>query len=221
MLPTPSAINAKEARDQRVFDAVRQLLSVQGLQLSMDAVAAQAGCSKQTLYSRYGSKRDLLRQVMHQHALSTAASLSTADGQPLRTILLDFAIGYLEHRNQPHVAQTSQLIVSSAHEFRQEAQTLYQGSAGSLLNHLVEWIEIQIGKGRLIHDDPHFMAELLLSMIAGLDFDRQRFHAPHRDDAHARRRWAEFSIDCFLRAFMTSPDSGMAPNTNTPRSFSR
>ncbi len=219
MIPTPPAASAKQARDQRVFDAVRELLSVQGLQLSMDAVAAQAGCSKQTLYSRYGSKRDLLRQVMHQHALITAAPLSTAEGQPLRAILLDFAIGYLEHRNQPHVAQTSQLIVSSAHEFRHEAQTLYQGSAGSLLGHLVDWIEIQIDRGRLIHDDPHFMAELLLSMIAGLDFDRQRFHAPHRDDEPSRRRWAEFSIDCFLRAFM--PDSGMAPNTNTLRSFPR
>ena len=53
-----------EARDQRVFDAVRELLATQGMHLSMDAVAAHVGCSKQTLYSRYGSKRELLSLAM-------------------------------------------------------------------------------------------------------------------------------------------------------------
>ncbi|WP_146256261.1 TetR/AcrR family transcriptional regulator, partial [Stenotrophomonas maltophilia] len=55
---------ALDARDERVFDAVRELLARQGMQMSMDAVAQQAGCSKQTLYSRYGSKQELLRRVI-------------------------------------------------------------------------------------------------------------------------------------------------------------
>ena len=60
MHPTRPRSRPAEARDQRVFDAVRELLATQGMHLSMDAVAAYVGCSKQTLYSRYGSKRELL-----------------------------------------------------------------------------------------------------------------------------------------------------------------
>ena len=37
-------------------------------------------------------------------------------------------------------------------------------------------------RGQLRHDDPHFAAELLLGMIVGLDFERQRFAVPHRDN---------------------------------------
>ena len=56
-------------------------------------------------------------------------------------------------------------------------------------------------RGLLRHDDPHAAAELLLGMIIGLDFDRQRFLVPHRDSAGAQGRWAEFAVDSFLRAF--------------------
>ena len=60
----PAYLVALDARDERVFDAVRELLAQQGIQMSMDAVAQHAGCSKQTLYSRYGSKQQLLRRVI-------------------------------------------------------------------------------------------------------------------------------------------------------------
>ena len=56
-------------------------------------------------------------------------------------------------------------------------------------------------RGLLRHDDPHCAAELLLGMIVGLDFDRQRFMVPHRDTTQAQAQWAEFAVDGFLRAF--------------------
>jgi AcrR family transcriptional regulator len=218
--PTAAA-SANAARDQRVFDAVRELLAIQGMRLSMDAVAAQAGCSKQTLYSRYGCKRDLLRKAMQLHVSTATSALSTCRQTPLRQILLEFAVGYLEHRNQPHIRQTSQVIGASAHEFREEAQFMYEGSVEALRDHVAEWMRTEISHGRLTHDDPHFMAELLISMIAGQEFERQRFHVPHRDQAQQRRQWAEFAIDSFIRAFAVSPEAAVLPNKNNTRSSSR
>lgn len=213
-----------DARDQRVFDAVRDLLAVQGMRLSMDAVATQAGCSKQTLYSRYGCKHDLLRRVMQQHVSTATAGLSVEEGSDLRETLLGFAIGYLENKSRPQVLQARQLLLSEARAFPEETQALYRGGAVALHAHIAEWMATAIRQGRLRHDDPHFMAELLLSMIAGLDFERRCFNAPHRGDAASRRRWAEFSIDGFLRAFAPEPATQMTSHTNTqtntPRSYS-
>ena len=210
---------ALDARDERVFDAVRVLLANQGMQMSMDAVAQQAGCSKQTLYSRYGSKQELLRRVMQRHvANATGAMLRALRSDDLRESLLQFATDFLEHFNQPHVGQACRLIAADAAHFPEEARTLYRHGTGALTLHLAEWIETVCRRGLLRHDNPHFMAELLLSMIAGQDFDKQRFHTPHRDDALLRRRWAEFSVDSFLRAF--APDPSPAPSTNQPRSSS-
>ena len=197
-----------EARDQRVFDAVRELLAVHGMHLSMDAVAAHVGCSKQTLYSRYGCKRELLGRVMQHGASLATAPLTSGDDRPLRETLLDFAVQYLEHRNQPRARQAAQLIVTGVAEFREEACALYSGSAGALRDQLAEWMRTEMARGRIIHDDPHFIAEMLVSMIAGHDFERQRFHAPHRDQPTQRRQWAEFAVDAFLRAF-PAPPSGI------------
>ncbi|WP_276517811.1 TetR/AcrR family transcriptional regulator [Stenotrophomonas acidaminiphila] len=203
--PTPSRPTPAEARDQRVFDAVRELLATQGMHLSMDAVAAYVGCSKQTLYSRYGSKRELLSLAMRRHASVAAAPLAAGDERPLREVLLDFAVHYLEHRNQPRVRQAAQVIASGTLEFREEARALYHDSADVLRDQLAEWMRTEMARGRIIHDDAHFMAEMLISMIAGQDFERQRFHAPYRDVPELRRRWAEFAVDAFLRAFPAPP----------------
>ncbi len=216
--PSPPA-SALDARDHRVFDAVRDLMSTQGMQLSMEAVAQQAGCSKQTLYSRYGSKQELLRRVMQRHLCRATAALRARDGEDVRGCLLQFAIDHLEHFNDPQVMQARRLIATEAAQFPQEARALYRDGAGALTLHLAEWIDIRIQRGLLRHDDPHFMAELLLSMIAGLDFEKQRLHTPHRDDAAVRRRWAEFSVDSFLRAFAVPP-AAPALHSNQLRSFS-
>ena len=220
-MPNPSTSPAPiDARDERVFEAVRELLAEQGIRLSMDAVAAAAGCSKQTLYSRYGCKRELLRQAMQLHISNATAALVVDEDKALRQVLLDFAVGYLENRNKPAARRTAQLIGASAHEFRDEAQYMYLGSSEALRNHVAEWMHTEVLRGRLDHDDPHFMAELLISMIAGQDFERQRFHAPHRDDPLHRRRWAEFAIDGFLRAFAPAQEAPTASNKNNTRSFS-
>ena len=216
--PTPR--RAKDARQQRVHEAVRVLVREQGVLVSMDAVAARAGCSKQTLYSRYGCKRDLLRKAMQLHVSTATSALAVSSEKPLQEILLGFALGYLEHRNQPRVRQTAQVIVAGIQEFREESKFMYLGSVETLCDHMAEWMQTEIARGRLHHDDPQFMAELLLSMLAGQDFERQRFHVPHRDDAAQRRRWAEFAIDSFLRAFATHGDAVALTHKNNSRSYS-
>lgn len=219
MNPPHPAASPLDARDHRVFDAVRDLFATQGMQISMDAVAQQAGCSKQTLYSRYGSKQELLRRVMQRHVNRATAGLRSLDQGDLRCSLLQFASGYLEHCNQPHVAQARRLIAADSPQFPEEARAMYRDGAGALVLHVAEWLQARTALGQLGHDDPHFMAELLLSMIAGLDFEKQRFHTPHRADATERRRWAEFSVDSFLRAFAT-PETAAASHSNQHRSFS-
>lgn len=215
----PPAAAVLDARDHRVFDAVRDLMAVQGMQLSMESVAQQAGCSKQTLYSRYGSKQELLRRVMQRHLCRATAGLRALEGDDLRGSLLQFALDYLDHFNEPHVAQARRLIAAESAQFPDEARALYRDGAGALALHLAEWIQQRSRDGLLRHDDPHFMAELLLSMIAGLDFEKQRFHTPHRADASQRRRWAEFSVDSFLRAFAV-PEALPILHSNQHRSFS-
>lgn len=207
-LPSPASL-----RRQRVHAAVRELMSKQGFRVSMDAVAARAGCSKQTLYAHFGSKQELMRSVMQEHLDMATASLDGKTGGP-RAILLGFAMEHLQRLSDPSVVATRQLLSAEASQFPEEARTLYRDGCETLLQRLAEWLRLAMRRGQLRHDDPHYAAELLLSMIVGLDSERQRFAVPHRDSEDRRRHWAEFAIDAFLRAF--SVDASPVPTRPQP-----
>lgn len=199
MEPAPTS-PAAEHRRLRVLAAVRELLAEQGFRISMDAVALRAGCSKQTLYAQFGSKRALMRSVIGEHLEQAAVPLGPDTGDP-RTTLLAFARQHLDHLCDPQVVAASQLITMEAHQYPREARELFLDSCETLLQRLAGWLRRAMDAGALRHDDPHCAAELLLSMIVGMDFDRQRFGVPHRAAQAERRRWAEFAVDTFLHAF--------------------
>lgn len=204
-LPSPASL-----RRQRVHDAVRELMAEQGFRVSMDAVAARAGCSKQTLYSQFGSKQELLRSVMQEHLDMATASLDGKTGDP-RTILLEFAMEHLQRLSDSSVVATRQLLSAEASQFPEEARALYRDGCETLQQRLAEWLRLAMLRGQLRHDDPHSTAELLLGMIVGLDFERQRFSVPHRDSEDRCRHWAGFAIDAFLRAFTVDASHAAPP----------
>ncbi|MBN6148731.1 TetR/AcrR family transcriptional regulator [Xanthomonas sp. AmX2] len=204
MAASPTTACLRRARDKRVYAAVRELMAEVGMRLSMDAVASRAGCSKQTLYSRYRSKQELLQRVLQEHLDLTTAHLG-APGGDVRSDLLRFACEHMERLAEPHVLPTLQLVAAEAPRFPEEVRALYRDGIDGLMQRLSDWLQAAIAHGQLRHDDPHFMAELLLGMIVGMDLERQRFLAPHRRDADARRAWAEFAVDSFLRAFAPAP----------------
>ncbi|MGH8061119.1 MAG: TetR/AcrR family transcriptional regulator [Pseudoxanthomonas sp.] len=207
MQPSPASSSALQRR-QRVHDAVRELMAEQGFRVSMDAVAARAGCSKQTLYSHFGSKQELMRSVMQEHLDMATARLDGPESDP-RTVRLAFAVEHLQRLSDPHVIATCQLLSAEAAQYPEEARTLYRDGADTLQQRLATWLESAKQRGQLEHDDPHCTAELLLGMIVGLDFERQRFAVPHRDNDANRLQWAEFAVDSFMKAF--APDLQRAP----------
>ncbi|WP_019397932.1 TetR/AcrR family transcriptional regulator [Pseudoxanthomonas sp. GW2] len=193
-----------DARHQRVRDAVRALVAEHGVNVSMDAIAARAGCSKQTLYARYGSKQALMHQVAREGMAATGLPQAPT-AATLRRALLDFAEAHLAHLSEPRTLGTARLVTAQAQEFPEEVAAMYQNYAGALLDRLGGWLQQAMRRGLLRHDDPHCAAELLLGMIVGLDFDRQRHLVPHRDTPEARAQWAAFAVDSFLRAFAPPP----------------
>ena len=204
MRPAPT-LSAPDQRRSRVHQAVRELMAEQGFRISMDAVVARAGCSKQTLYAHFGSKQELLRSVIAEHQELATAQLSPTAEEP-REALLAFAEEHLRHLCDPSVVAASQLLAAEAHQFPQEARDLYRDACDTLVQRLAAWLQHAMDQEWLRHDDPLYAAELLLSMIVGMDFERQRFGVPHRAGRQARQRWSVFAVDTFLRAFALSPD---------------
>jgi AcrR family transcriptional regulator len=210
--PSPSALE----RRQRVHQAVRELMGELGYRVSMEAVAQRAGCAKQTLYSDYGSKQELLRSMMQEHLELASAPLdSTTRG--VHETLLVFAEEHLARLSDPSVVAACHLLAAQSQQYPEEAQALYRDGCQAMQERLALWLQAAMARGDLRHDDPHLAAELLMSMIGGLDMERQRLAVSHRDSNPGRRAWLEFAIGNFMRAFAPS-DPPSAAEVPRPRS---
>ncbi len=76
----------------------------------MEAVAARAGCSKQTLYARYGSKQALLLQVLSDDSRNATTLAGTPDASTLRGTLVAFARDHLASLSAPGTIGTARLL---------------------------------------------------------------------------------------------------------------
>src|ERR1041384_6716260 len=96
---THSQGEALSERQQALLDAVLALMVEQGEQLTMDAVARRASCSKETLYKWFGDRDGLLTATVRWQASRVHAGNDSAqvlDGATLRERLQDFAVTWLE-----------------------------------------------------------------------------------------------------------------------------
>ncbi|WP_232017867.1 TetR/AcrR family transcriptional regulator [Cereibacter sphaeroides] len=80
--PRPGRPSLKEAEriSRAVLNEARSLFIANGYdRTSMDEIAARSGVSKRTIYSRYGSKADLLSLVAQQLGDTTMSALEAAE----------------------------------------------------------------------------------------------------------------------------------------------
>ena len=82
----------------RILEAAAELFRTHGYDVSMDAIASVANVSKQTLYNQFGSKEDLFKAMIAEHAAIMRAPLnaSALERHP-RDMLADVARQYYTH----------------------------------------------------------------------------------------------------------------------------
>ncbi|MCJ2064956.1 TetR/AcrR family transcriptional regulator C-terminal domain-containing protein [Methylobacterium sp. J-088] len=118
MQPSPTAEqDAPSARQQAVLDAVLGLMVEDRDQLTMDAVARRASCSKETLYKWFGDRDGLLTATVRWQASRVHAGYDTAqvlDGATLRERLQDFAVTWLEVITGPTSVALNRIAIAHA-----------------------------------------------------------------------------------------------------------
>ena len=109
--------DAPSARQQAVLDAVLGLMVEDGEQVTMDAVARRASCSKETLYKWFGDRDGLLTATVRWQASRVHAGHDAAqvlDGATLRERLQDFAVTWLEVITGPTSVALNRIAIAHA-----------------------------------------------------------------------------------------------------------
>jgi len=185
-----------EANRERVLRAATHSFLAHGYGSSVDEIARRAGVAKQTVYHHFPSKDRLFREVARELAMSVLVELEGAD---VRVALLSFAVAYRERALGDEGIATFRTLVPEAPRFKSLARAMYANTAGEMVERLAQYLGAAMKEGRLRRDDPELAAEMLLSMLAGVDRVKRLFGIGNGVENHSRR--AARIVDCFLRAY--------------------
>lgn len=207
-------MSSPDSPHQRILDAACRLFPEDGYRVSMDAVAQQAGVSKQTVYAHFHSKDELFRATVEALVKPLNACLEP-HREDIETSLRTLASAYNAHTNNSSSAALGRMLVAEAPRFPRAARQLYQSGSGAVLDRLSERLQQSMRNGELRRDDPRHAAELFLSMLDGMNSQRGLLGLRRRG-RKAQDTWASHAVHVFLRAYRPHPSSSKSRSRKSP-----
>jgi TetR/AcrR family transcriptional regulator, mexJK operon transcriptional repressor len=175
---------------ERVLRAATNSFLARGYGSSVDDIARRAGVAKQTVYQHFANKDELFKAVAGDLAKRVLVKL---EGGDLRQSLIRFAVEYRKRALGAQGIATFRTLVPEVPRFRAVARDMYANTAGEMVRRLAEHL-----KQKLDAPDPAFSAEMLLSMLAGIDRMKRLFAVPPGPESETAR--ATRIVDLFLKA---------------------
>jgi len=175
---------------ERVLRAATSSFLARGYNSSVDDIARRARVAKQTVYQHFASKDELFKAVAGDLAKRI---LITLEGGDTRQSLVRFALEYRKRALGAQGIATFRTLVPEVPRFRALARVMYATTAGEMVRRLADFL-----KQRLDLPDPEFSAEMLLSMLAGVDRMKRLFAVGPGAESESAR--AARIVDLFLKA---------------------
>jgi TetR/AcrR family transcriptional regulator, mexJK operon transcriptional repressor len=176
-----SPTTRSERKRHAIRSAGRQLFLAQGFQrTSVDQIAALAKVSKQTVYTHFEGKRELLLDIVSA-ALDAAVTpfLDKIAGLPrtndIARDLTGLAVDYLHSVLAEPVVQLRRLIIGEANALPELAEAYYQQAPRRTLTALAEAFQRLAADGTLDINDPRTAAEHFAFLVIGHSIDEALF----------------------------------------------
>jgi Transcriptional regulator len=167
-MSTPCCPPRGEAKRQAVIAAAERAFLDQGYaSASMDAIAADAGVSKRTVYNHFPSKQDLFRAVVARlyGELNDAERARLPVEEPPEEVLPRFARHLLAHLRRPEIQGLLRLIVAERPRFPELGLAFHAEGKGPAVSLLEHYLAAQHQRGILDVPDPWLAAAQFLGAI--------------------------------------------------------
>jgi TetR/AcrR family transcriptional regulator, mexJK operon transcriptional repressor len=207
MTASEARVDPRVARSRELIldAALAQFLEHGYLDATVDALAAEAGVAKRTVYNLYGTKDDLFRAVVHW-ATDTAARF-VADrveeplgARPVADELRDLAESHALAVVTPRVIAVRRLLLGEAHRFPDLAAEYFDRVPAAVIAALARRMRRYGESGALTIPDADEAADHFAYLVLGASLDRALFHPAPPSDA-ALRRAARTGAAAFHRAY--------------------
>ena len=187
-----------------ILEAAKHLFASQGLaETSMEAIAAEAGVSKLTLYSHFSRKEDLFQQAVtakcEEH--SPPAAFEFKPGEPLRARLLAIADGFVGLVMSEDAMNLYRMMAAEARGQGRLGKLFYDAGPRRTLEQFAQLLITAHRAGEVEVHDPQRAAAHFFCLLKGTNHLRVMMGErtrPKRAETQAHIRDA---VDVFLRAY--------------------
>ncbi|WP_370677721.1 TetR/AcrR family transcriptional regulator [Pleomorphomonas sp. PLEO] len=190
---------------ERIFEAARRLFLSHGVsETSMEAIAQEAGVSKATLYSHYGSRDELFAAVIWALAADRFSSIvlsGSVGAEDLRKKLEHLGFAVLDLLLSPDTVASNRMVSAEARRFPDLGKLFYDNGPDRLNGRLAALFETAMSAGLLRSCDSRDAAKHFIGLVRG-DLQLRAMLGDEAALSDAERRHAVTTgVDVFLAAY--------------------
>jgi TetR/AcrR family transcriptional repressor of mexJK operon len=192
------------AKRKAILEAAKELFVRYGYDgSSMEAIAAEAGVSKLTVYSHFTDKETLFVEAVQAKCAERMPELFAEPpaGASLESLLLTLGRGFNQLINSPEAIALSRLMVAQGAGNPHLSQLFFEAGPQRVLDQMERLLEQARQQGKLKMDSPRRAAEHFLMLVQGCVHFRLLIGCespPTEAEAEAHVREV---VALFLRAF--------------------
>ena len=202
-LPARRGRKPDQKKREAIFEAAHRLFMSRGYGASVDAIAQEAGVSKQTVYKAFPAKVELFAAIAGRISDGIVAPLDHAHADALTPaeVLTElsrhiFEVVYAESSIALH-----RVLIAERAQFPELAETFYRVGPGATRLRLAEYLARETARGRLKAPEPDVAAEHFLGMLTGHSYMRRLLGLETAPTEQAKARRIEAAVSKFLQAY--------------------
>jgi AcrR family transcriptional regulator len=193
-------------RERAILDAALKVFAAQGYSgASMDAVAAEAGVTKPTLYSYFPSKESLFQAMMLGKRDVMLDVFEHPSQAGMVADLLIFAWAYADTVMRPEMLSLARLIIGEVQRFPEIGRAYQASGPDHLLRGIMRYLEGQRRAGRLEFEDTELAAQDLWGLILSAPRTQALYMPDAQPDRATLQRYILNGLRVFLKAYSTAP----------------
>ena len=193
-----------EAKHEAILTAATRLFLSQGFSsTSMEAIAAEARVTKQTVYAHYQSKDALFtHMVTHLCEKHSPPPATLQDrGQPPEILLYEIGLIFLNMLTSREVMAATRLVIAETHSHPQLAEHYYKNGTQRMLNLLAQFLTQQKKSGAMKIGNAAMASSYFFALLKGQYYIRMLLGIKPTPGAREKEKHVRDVVQAFMQLY--------------------